>query len=179
MEQTQTPIESKTTVSLADALEFTPDELNANRAGDLSPMQHYRLRARRRRAALIGVGMVLIAAFAATTFLFLGSRDGGSPILTLVGIGVTFVSAALSGSLLRFWLRLHADIQGQRVEATRGTLERVLKPINRRVINYMIRIDEAEVFVSKQAWEAFEHDAEYVIYRAPNTGTLFTAERVD
>lgn len=160
-------------------LRFTPDDLAANRNGQLSDMQQYRLRMRRRRSILVGVGILLVAVFLASGLIFVGSGEGGSPILTLLGIGVTICAAALVGVLARHWFRLSADIQSGQVEIYQGELERVIKPVTRRVLNYMIRVDGAEDFVSKEAFEVFEHQKPYAIYRTPHTGTLLAAERLD
>ena len=68
-------------------------------------------------------------------------------------------------------------IHEKSAQATTGTLERVIKAVNKRVFNYLIRVGEVEVFVSKEAFEAFAHEMQYTIYCAPNTGTLLSAER--
>lgn len=165
-----------TETTLMQALGFTADDLAQNRAGRLSEMQDYRLRVRRQRAALIGVGIVLVAAVIATGFIFVGRREANG-ILSLVGIGVTLCSAALTGVFTRYWLRLNADIRGGKVLAAAGTLQRVVKPLSRSVANYAIKIGEAEIFVSREAFEAFEHQQPYTLYRAPYTGTLLSVEK--
>lgn len=168
---------TENTQTLAAALEFTPDDLTANRAGSLSEMQDYRLRVRRRRSIAVGILILLMTAFIASLVLFLATREDGSAILTVIGIGVTIMSAAIGGIFARFWMRLHADIREGQVQRTEGTLERVLKPVNRRNINYMLRIDQAEVFVTKEVFTAFEHEGRYILYRLPHTGMLLSAER--
>jgi hypothetical protein len=164
--------------ALMAMLGFAPADLEDNRAGHLSELQRYTLRARRRRAVMTGLVIVLAVVFIATLFLFLGGQRD-SFILTLIGIIVTICNAALSVIFARHWFRLSADIRGGVVRASHGTLERVIKPVNRRVVNYMIRVDNAEVFVSKEAFELFEHRMPYVLYRAPHTGTLLAAERLE
>lgn len=166
------------TTSLPDTLGFTREDLAANRAGEMSEMQHYALRVRRRRALVIGVLILLAVTFVATVLIFLGQKRD-STILTIIGIVVTICNAALMGLFARHWIRLSADIREGAVRATTGRLERIIKPVNRRVLNYMVRVGDAEVFVSKEAFMAFEHEGIYTIYRAPYTGTLFSAERVE
>lgn len=170
---------TETNPSLMQALGFDAADLDANRAGTFSDMQLYRLRLRRARAIAIGWSILLASAFAAALLIFMGSREDGSPILTFIGIGITICCAALGGVFARYWLRLSADIREQRVQVSRGTLERVIKPVSRRVFNYMIRVGQAEVFVSKEAFDVFEHQRSYILYRAPYTGTLLSAERVE
>ncbi len=160
--------------TLMRELGFTAEDLTANRAGMLSEMQHYQLRTRRRRSMVIGLCFVVVVAFIASGLIFVGGL-----ILTLIGVGVTVCGAALMGLFARHWLRLTADIQGRRVRAHQGPLERVIKPVTRRVLNYMIRVDGAEVFISKEAFDLFQHQQHYAIYRAPATGTLLSAEQLE
>ncbi|MFW5691056.1 MAG: hypothetical protein ACOCXZ_01035 [Chloroflexota bacterium] len=165
--------------TLQQALRFRPDDLTANRNGQLSEVQAYTLRLRRRRSIIIGIALLIVIAFVSTLFLYGGSQPDGSVILTLIGIGLTLCNAALIGIFGRFWMRLTADIRAGQVNAHTGPLERVIKPMNRRVLNYMIRVGEAEMFVSKETFDAFEHQQPYAIYRAPYTGVLLSAERLD
>jgi hypothetical protein len=85
----------------------------------------------------------------------------------------------LAGLFARHWLRLNSDIRSGVAIATSGTLERVLKPVSRRVMNTMLRVADVEVFVSKEVFEATAHRLPYTLYRAPATGTLLSLERHD
>jgi hypothetical protein len=96
-------------------LNFTAADLAANREGRLSDRQQERLRLSRQRSVLIGGALVVIFIFAATGLLFVGGRRD-SPILQLVGLGLTLCNAAMLGVFLRYWLRLGADLQAGRVE---------------------------------------------------------------
>ncbi len=166
---------SDSEITLMSALNFTAEDLSHNRAGELSEMQHYRLRVRRRRAEIIGAVVIVFGVIIASLLIYL-SRRSDSGILYLIGIGLTICCAAITGVVARFWLRLNADINGRRVHINSGTLERVLKPINRRVITYILRVDGAEVAVSKETFRLFEHEKPYTLYRAPYSGTLLSAE---
>lgn len=164
--------------ALMQALGFTPDDLAANRAGEMSEMQLYTLRLRLRRSVLIGGLLVFAGVFIASLMLFMGRHsEGGAIILSLIGIGLTLCNAALLGIFVRYWLRLAADIREGRVSVTYGTLKRVIKPVSRRVLNYAIRVGEAEVFVSQALFEVLAHNRSYTLYRAPNTGSLLAIEQ--
>ncbi len=167
-----------TDTALMQAAGFTEQDLAANRSGHLSERQDYMLRQRRIRAALIGAALVLVGVFVASGFLFFGSRQDNA-ILSLVGIGITLCNAVLVGMFVRHWLRLNSDIRGGVVIATSGTLERVLKPVSRRVVNTMLRVGDVEVFVSKELFEATAHRLPYTLYRAPATGMLLSLECLD
>ncbi len=161
--------------NLMSILNFSAEDLASNRAGELSEMQHYRLRVRRRRAEITGVLLVLFGVIVAALLIYLGRRNE-SGILMMIGIGLTICSAAITGAVVRFWLRLNADINGRKVLINSGTMERVLKPINRRVMTYILRVGGAEVAVSKEAFRLFEHEQPYTLYRTPYSGTLLSAE---
>ena len=164
--------------ALMRAAGFSVQDLEANRRGRLSERQDYVLRQRRIRTALIGMAVVLVGVFIASGLLFFGSRQQ-NVILSLVGIGFTLCNAMMAGLFVRHWLRLNGDIRGGVVIATSGTLERVVKPVSRRVVNTMLRVGDVEVFVSKELFEATAHRLPYTLYRAPATGTLLALERVD
>jgi hypothetical protein len=167
--------EVQSQTDLMSILNFTPDDLEQNRSGTLSEMQHYHLRVRRRRAEIIGVLVILFGVLLATALIY-ASRRSDSVILFIVGVALTICCAAITGAVVRFWLRLNSDINGQRVLINSGTLERVLKPVNRRVMTYILRVDGAEVSVSKDVFKAFIHEQPYTLYRAPYSGTLLSAE---
>lgn len=160
---------------LMRVFDFSADDLAANRAGQLSEMQIYNLKVRLRRSIAIGIGVLLALAFAATLCLFLGNRQA-SFILTLTGIGITLCSAAVMGNFARGWMRLNGDIKNGTAQRHHGKLERVIKPVTRRVAVYLIRVDGAEFNVGKDAFKLFKHESVYTLYRAPYSGQLLSIE---
>jgi hypothetical protein len=155
--------------------DFTPQDLEHNRTGQLSPMQRYRLGVRLRQSIGLGLLVMLGLALAATFCLFIGSRQQ-SAILSLIGVGITLCSAAILGGFARSWMRLNTDLQDNRAARHHGPLERVVKPLNRRVVIYLVRVDGAEFNVGKEAFKLFQHKAVYTIYRAPHSGQLLSVE---
>lgn len=163
-----------TDTELMRELEFTAADLAANRAGQLSETQIDRLRARRKRSILTGIAIMLVLAFIASLCLFGGMQ--GSAVLLIIGAGLTLVSAVITGTFARYWMRLSADIRENTVSAFSGQLERVIKPVNQRVVTYLLRVGGAEFAVNKEQFRAFAHEAPYTLYRAKYTGTLLSAE---
>lgn len=161
--------------TLMQVFDFTPQDLEHNRAGQLSPMQRYRLGVRLRQSIGVGLLVMLGLALAATICLFIGNRQQ-SAILSVIGIGITLCSAAILGQFARSWMRLNADLQANRAVRHHGPLERVVKPLNRRVVIYLVRVDGAEFNVGKEAFKLFRHEAVYTIYRAPHSGLLLSVE---
>lgn len=175
---TEEEVQLATPERLAWALDFDEDDLQANRQGKLSEMQNYRLRLRRQRAILIGLVIIFLFVLSATGLLFLG-RTQDSAILTILGIGVTLGNAAMTGIFARYWLRINADIRQGNVRAITGTLERVVKPVTRRVVNMLVRVDDYETIVTKEAFDSFAHLQPYTLYVTSYTGALLSAESVE
>lgn len=161
--------------ALMRELDFTPDDLTANRDGRLSDAQRFRLHTRRTRSIATGVAIMLVMAFAASLCIYGGVH--GNTILLIIGLGLTLLTVAVMSTFARYWLRLSADIREQTASAFSGTLERVVKPVNRRVVTYLVRVGGAEFSVTKDAFKLFAHEAPYTLYRAKYTGTLLSAEQ--
>ena len=161
-------------------LNFNAEDLATNRLGKLSAVQTSRLRGRRKRSMLIGVGAMLVVALVATTFLFLGSQQAAS-ILTLVGWGITILNAVMMGVFLRHWLRLGADISGGAVTALCGDTTFTVRMLNPRTALYLVRVQQdggaVELDVAREVFEALRrHKGQHCFYRAPHTGTLLAVE---
>lgn len=163
-----------TDIELMRELEFTAEDLAVNRAGQLSETQLDRLRVRRKRSIATGILMTLVLAFIASLCIFGGIQ--GSAVLLIIGVGLTLVSAVITGTFARYWMRLSADIRENTVSAFSGQLERVVKPVNQRVVTYLLRVGGAEFAVTKDQFKAFAHESTYTLYRAKYTGTLLSAE---
>lgn len=162
---------------LMTQLNFTADDLAANRAGHLSPRQLQRLQRMRQRTALLGGGLVVVLIFVATGFLFLG-QQGNSGILTLIGVGITMSNIVLMGIMLRNWLRLGEDLRKAQALTISGKAQRIIRATGRRVTNYVLRVGEVPIPMSRDALKVFEHEAEYCVYRTPYARVLLSAERL-
>jgi hypothetical protein len=160
---------------LMQLLQFTPDDLAVNRDGKLAERQKAALHSRRQRTLLIMAGIVVAAIIMATLLIFFGQVNG-SLILTIIGAGVTICAAAISGVFARHVLRLNADLQGGSVMTVTGKLERIVKPLNRSVATYILRVGEVEVTTSKEVFREFTHESYYRLYLTPYTRTLLSAE---
>jgi hypothetical protein len=159
--------------TLKNTLKFTDDDLMHNRTGQMSEMQIYQLRVRRRQSILIGLALTFVFTLIASLFLY-----QATPIRLIIGIGVTLCNAFILGVLGRYWMRLTGDIRAGKVDIISGQLQRVVKPVTRRLTNYMIRIGQVEVIVPKDTFKVFEHETTYRLYRTHYTGTLFSAEKI-
>lgn len=164
-----------TYTELMQLLQFTPDDLALNRDGQLAERQKLALQRRRQRTLLIMAGIIIAAIIAATLLIFFGQVNA-SGILVIIGAGVTVCAAAISGIFARHVLRISADLQGGKVMAVSGKLERVVKPLNRSVATYILRVGDVEVATSKEVFREFKHEAKYHLYLTPYTRVLLSAE---
>jgi hypothetical protein len=162
---------------LSAVLDFTPNDLAANRAGELSPRQQARLSRMRQRTWLIGLAAALILALVATALLFTGRRND-SAILTIVGIGLTICGTAMLGIFVRYWLRLSADLEGGQVEVISGSTERVIRVMG-RITTYMLQVGDARLSLDRDTLKIFDHETGYHIYQSRHAGILLSAEKSD
>lgn len=160
--------------ALMQHLEFTTDDLHANREKQLGENQRIRLEALQNRAILFGILGFFAFALIATIFLFFGSDDGLF-IMTLIGIFMTICNAIFVGMFARHYMRLRADLSANEIEVIEGDLERVVIP-NGRMNNFLIRINGEEFYVKKDLFKLFRHEVPYRFYRASHSRVLLSAE---
>ncbi len=163
------------TTDLPAALGFTATDLDANRMGQLSRSQVERLKNARRRKTLVAAGLFAALVLGATILVYIGQVKGS---LILVGAGamLTLINAAGVGRAGRAYMRLGGDLRSGQVEALVGEVERVLRR-GRASDSYLLRIDGAELNVTKEIFIGFRHKAAYRIYRAGISRVLLSAER--
>ena len=160
--------------ALMAAMNFTPADLKANRQGRLSPAQVERIKAMRRRHALMAAVLFLTLALAATALIFLGQQNR-NVILSAAGGLLTVVNALMMGGLGRSYMRIGGDLRAGGVEMLAGEVERVLRR-RRRQDNYLLRIDGLSLDVTQAIFLGFKHEAPYRIYRTRLSGLLLSAE---
>jgi hypothetical protein len=161
-------------LSLAEALNFTPDDLAANRAGRLSAAQAERLNRSWRRTLWIVIGLVVLFGLVATTLLFLAQRQE-SPVLTAVGIVVTVVNAATVGLGAQSYLRTSGDLRRGEVAVVSGAVSHTIR-VTGRVLTYVLKVEGQELIVSKAVFYAVDDAKAYRFYRAPSSRALLSAE---
>lgn len=157
-----------------DVMSFTADDLAANRQGNLSTAQADRLKRNRQRTTIIGVVAFFVIVILATIFLFVGQQSE-STILIVIGGLLTVLNAVMIGMIARGYLRTSADLRAGSVEILEGDLERVVRR-GRQQDNYLLRIDGASLYVTKEIFLQFRHETPYRIYRSRWSGVLLSAE---
>ncbi|MCK6577441.1 MAG: hypothetical protein L6Q98_04975 [Anaerolineae bacterium] len=163
-------------LSLAQALGFSEQDLDANHGGRLSEAQMNRLR-RLQRRSLIGIaaGMVFNG-LAAAVFIYLGASSE-SPVLTVIGMGLTVVNAMIVGVGGATFMRAQHDLRAGEVAALEGKLIHTIR-VNRRKRTYMIDIAGERLVIPREVFTAFDEGSAYRLYRSPATRILLSAEKL-
>ncbi len=160
---------------LGAALNFTEQDLRANRRGGLSFEQAKRMRRAQARSALMGALVFLALVFVSTALIFGGQTDKNS-IMLLAGLGLILVNALLVGYMARDFMRLDRDLRSHGVEALAGNVERVLRR-GRQRDSYLLKIADQRLYVTKDIFLQFNHQSAYRVYRTRLTRILLSAER--
>ena len=145
--------------ALMKVMGFTQIDLEANREGNLSPGQADKLKQARKRNTIIGTALFFVLVIVATILIFIGQQNQ-SLILSAVGGLITVINAVMMGMIGRSYLKTSADLRDGNVEMLQGELERVVRP-GRQRDNYLLRIDGVSLYVTKEIFIQFRHEATY------------------
>ena len=159
---------------LMDVMGFTQADLEANQEGNLSPAQADKLMKTRQRNMIIGAVLFFVFVIVATVMIFLGQQNQ-SVILSLLGAVLTLINTMMIGMIGRSYLRTSIDLRDGNVEMLEGELERIVRP-GRQQDSYLLRIDGNSLYVTKEVFVQFRHEASYRLYRSRISGILLSAE---
>ena len=162
------------TTDLPAALDFSAADLDANRLGKLSLSQIDHLKNIRRRKTLAAAILFAALVLAATILVYFGQVNR-SLILLGAGAMLTLVNAVGLGRAGRAYMRVEGDLRSGQVEALVGDVERVLRR-GRAIDSFLLRIDGAELKVTKDVFMGFRHEAYYRVYRTSYSRLLLSAE---
>ncbi len=160
--------------TLAEALNFSDDDLAANRQGRLSEAQKKRLLRGWRRTLWIVITLVILFGLIATIMIFLGQRNS-SPILTVIGVIVTIINATIVGLAAQSYLRTSSDVGAGKIATIDGVVTHTIR-VSGRAATYVLKLDAQEIVVPKPVFFAIEDRKSYRFYRAPASKTLLAAE---
>ena len=159
---------------LMAVMQFTQSDLNANRNGNLSKSQALQLKRTRRRNLAMGALLFFLFVFLATLLIFLGQMNQNIILSTIGGL-LTVVNAIMIGMFARSYLRITADLQDGNIDRLSGELERILRR-GYQQNNYLLRINGVSIYVTKDIFKQFRHEASYHIYRTTHAHILLSAE---
>jgi hypothetical protein len=159
---------------LMPALQFSDQDLEANRAGQLGQNQTERLKSLQQRTLYYAIAGFFGFAILSTALLYFAT-GANATFLTLLAIFLSFLNALYVGMLAREYMRLGADIRSGEIETLAGKLERVIRQ-GGRMNNFVLRLNGADFYVKKETFALFRHEQPYAFYRARHSGVLLAAE---
>ena len=165
------------TSALMTAMRFGESDLRANRLGALSSAQMERMITTRRRQSALAALLFIALVVAATSLIFSGQRNQNQ-ILALAGACLIILNAILVGIMGRAFIRLGSDLRAGNIEVLAGEVERVVRR-GRQGDNYLIRVDGNSLYVSRDIFLSFQHEAPYRIYRTAHARLLLSAELIN
>lgn len=159
-------------------LQFTEDDLTANRSGQLSERQQSYLSLDRRKNALLGVVVVTLLVLATAALLFTGIRNGNA-ILQVLGVVLMFCNVGATYFFGANWVRMTYDMRTGRAEVVEGEAQHVVRQLGRAKAGSVRIGDVVEVPTDADAFKAFEPGATYRLYRTTHTHRLLSIEPVE
>ncbi|MBL8133390.1 MAG: hypothetical protein JNL42_16135 [Anaerolineae bacterium] len=163
-------------LSLTQALGFSDHDLNANRRGKMSETQANHLRRLQRRSLIGTAAGMVFNGLAAAVFLYLGASTD-SPVLTVIGMGLTVVNAVIVGVGGANFMRAQHDLRAGEVAALEGTLRHTIR-VSRGNRAYMIDVAGERLIIPQDVFTAFDEGSAYRLYRSPATRILLSAEKL-
>ncbi|MBZ0285406.1 MAG: hypothetical protein K8L97_32025 [Anaerolineae bacterium] len=157
---------SKSEHLLMDAIEFDEEDLESNQQGVLSQKQQQVFRAERNSW---GLGVLLVLILSPMFFIFLLNSGGRNPHTLIVVIPIALIV------LIHFWLKWTSwgkDYRRNLVHSAEGRVQ--LDVLSRE--NYRIDIQKMRFEVTKRVFLAFKNNDPYIIYYAPSTKRILSAE---
>ena len=162
---------------LASALGFSREDLDANRAGRLSPAQSARLGRIRNRAIVTA----LVSGAIAAGIVALWPSFNGSTTSIIFWALLLFFPAALAAVSLWNAVQHTRDLQGGTIAMAGGPLHREAENVGstRRAPNYTLNAGGVRLHVPLAVYGAFADGGHYALYHTPHSRVLLAAEPLD
>ena len=157
---------------LMEALRFTAEDLEANRAGRLGPGNVARLNGSR----LTNVWLAVISGIVCGVLGLVGLAANSISTVCLAQAGF-FVVFSLGVLIYNWWKarKLAGDLNRGQVEAIQGIVTLVAASTGRSSI-YRLGIGDEQFTVKAKVYNAFKNRDPYVIYYVPSSRNLVSAE---
>jgi len=162
---------------LASVLGFSREDLDANRAGRLSPAQAAKLRRTRTGDIIRGLVSAVVSAGMVTLWPLL---NGSTTTLLFWALVLLFPAAFALVSLWSAGQRSR-DLQSGTVAIAGGPLQRHAEDLGstRRTPTYTLNAGGVKLNVPLEVYGAFADDGHYALYHTPHSRTLLSAEPLD
>jgi hypothetical protein len=158
--------------ALMDALKFTEEDLQANRAGRLSETQRQALA---KRSILFAALAVVSGVLLALAYFSLPAREG-EPV-PLLSLGLMPTALALLGFSLFELFNAFVKLQRGSISTMRGRAAIQMDPSKRRLFG-KLTVGKFEMIVPKEQLVAFHEGATYIVYYTTYPKQIMSAEFV-
>lgn len=158
--------------AMQDTFYLEPDDLDANRQGEITPRQQERVRGQM-RSAMLGVGCLSL--LAVIPALVLAALAQSPLVWVIVGGGFILLAFRYRTTLQEIGSRRQAietDLAAGQAAAVEGQLQK--KQTGRA--SYYLGVDDQFFLVPRQVYETAPEDAPAVIYHLPQSRHLLSVE---
>ncbi len=163
--------------SLNRALEFTVEDLAANRNGFLSSAQRLQLEQQRWKGArgyvLLAAVFGVVALIPALRFFTSSIRDTNDLIGACIFGALTL---ALAWTAYTRWQQIHFDAARGTASVISGIVRLETRTVNRGNVVYKLKIQGLDFQVSEAALQVFTDGETYRVYYAPESKIVLSAE---
>jgi hypothetical protein len=165
---------------LAEALDFTANDLQLNRAGQMSDRQAEKVRSagRNMSCALVFVALLILVPLTAMVISVLEAINQQDNLaIVFIGIGVLVVSVfavSVLKTLGSSWRNAAQDTEQRQVVMVQGTVQ--CYTAGNKSTSYHLKIGELDLTVPRTAYIGFKHLEQYRLYYAPLSKKLLAAE---
>lgn len=161
---------------LQHVLNFTDADLKANSAGHLSSAQRAKLRSRQQRSLRLLVGVTGIIALLLCAALLIGKMA-----LIVFGVMALIMAVLALVEYVIGYQTYSRDLSASRIETIQGIVHYIWRGDTALGIETRasgIRIGDMQFLLMEDQARAFTEGEIYLVYLAPATHTLLSAERV-
>jgi hypothetical protein len=162
---------------LMEALDFTDEDLAANREGYLTKRQLLRL-SQRQNSWTMGVVLAAIGSVFLCAFAIMDGIRIGDTVSSRVGI-IGLIAILAGGFVLYTWTkgaRFAVDLRQGELEAVEGRVALDVISQGSSGNAYTVQIEDRTFAINKPIFLAFKNGDPYRIYYAPHSRTILSAE---
>ncbi len=161
--------------ALMQAIGFTEEDLEANREGQLSQRQRDEIK--RLRMTWYGIKIICVVISPIVLILLIlplfDSRTNKSGLFIFIAMAVTVLGYSAYYAMER-WNQYRKDLAENRTAVIEGRVK--IKVFHYKEPKYKISIEDVRFEVSKEIFLTFKNGDPYIIYYAPYSNKLLSAE---
>ncbi len=159
----------KPDAALMNALNFDENDLEYNREGEFSPAQQQNLYQRKQTMRMF----TILSGCSILICILLAFSANPTSVMGILGLIIAGLALIVTGTE---WLEIDEDLQKRRVNEYQGSVRLVVETLVRGGPVYKVHIDDERWSIDKVAFLAFKNEDPYIIYFAPHSRKILSAE---